>query len=281
GEATIKLADDPELLQAAAQSGCKGLLIGIETPSAAALKDSGKGFVSPGEIKEKIARFHAHGIRITSSMIFGFDTHTPEIFRESEDFCRYIGIDEVESVILIPFPGTPLYRRLDEENRLLTKDWSLYDGDNVVFAPKEMTADELKQGSHGFWQEIRKKKPVPEISGAPETQPPSGKTPGPSGGAYRGPVTTTGGKPVRWKSVLALFGIGVGLWYEWYWIWGALLVAWAITDLRHRRTYLLEDIPASESPVLYWIVVLMWLFLGLWSLFTSPALSGFLRTMLS
>ncbi|MCG8620265.1 MAG: radical SAM protein, partial [Desulfobacterales bacterium] len=37
GEATIKLADDPELLQAAAQSGCKGLLIGIETPSAAAL----------------------------------------------------------------------------------------------------------------------------------------------------------------------------------------------------------------------------------------------------
>ncbi len=273
GEATIKLADDEELLQAAAQSGCRGLLIGIETPSQTALTESGKGFVSPDDIREKITRFHNHGIKITSSMIFGFDTHTPEIFKESEAFCRYVGIDEVESVILIPFPGTPLYKRLEAENRLLTKDWSKYNGDSVVFSPAKMTADWLKRGSVQFWQEIRKKKPVaPQPFLESEKNKPQDSLPRRI--TKGGPSLTTGPAPTRWKSVLALGIIGTGLWFEWYWIWGALLVIWAITDLRSHHTYLLDDIPRSESPILYWIVVLMWLTMGIWALSTSPALSG-------
>ncbi len=75
-EAPVDLADDEELLQAAADSGYHWLLIGIETPSQAKLNDSGKSFVDPDTIRDKISRFHAHGIHITSSMIFGFDTHT-------------------------------------------------------------------------------------------------------------------------------------------------------------------------------------------------------------
>jgi radical SAM superfamily enzyme YgiQ (UPF0313 family) len=272
GEATIKMADDEQLLKAAAKSGCKGLLIGIETPSQAALKESGKGFVSPDQIKEKIDQFHNHGIKITSSMIFGFDTHTKEIFQESEDFCRYIGIDEVESVLLIPFPGTPLFERLSSEKRLLTKDWSKYDGNNVVFKPSNMTPDELKEGSVRFWQEIRKKKSIKADSKS------SGLNRGTRGSRGSGPNLTTGGTPVRWKSIVALGMIGAGLYFEWYWIWGALLVIWAITDLRNQRTYLLDDIPRSESPLLYWIVVLMWLAMGLWALSTSPAISGFAAT---
>ncbi|MCG8634001.1 MAG: B12-binding domain-containing radical SAM protein [Desulfobacterales bacterium] len=272
GESTIKLADDAELLQAAARSGCKWLLIGIETPSRSALQASGKGFVSPDDIRDKISRFHDHGIKISSSMIFGFDTHTPEIFRESEDFCRYIGIDEVESVILIPFPGTPLYKRMDSENRLLTKDWSRYNGDEVVFSPAGMTADELKKGSLWFWNEIRKQKPVPQNRKTQSA--PRGR------GNPAGPALSTGAAPLRWKSVLALGIIGMGLWFEWYWIWGVLFIIWAITDLRNRRTYLLDDIPRSDSPLLYWTVVLMWLIMGIWALSTSPALSGITAAVL-
>lgn len=271
GEATIKMADDDELLAAAAQSGCKGLLIGIETPSQAALKESGKGFVDPEIIREKISRFHAHGIKITSSMIFGFDTHTPDIFRESETFCRYIGIDEVESVILIPFPGTPLYQRLSSENRLITQDWSKYDGANPVFTPTHMTPEQLEQGSTQFWQEIRKKKPRPETLFA-DTQKNSPPPRGGRGVQVSGPFLTTNNTPIRWKSLLALGLIGAGLYFQWYWIWGALLVIWAVMDFRSQRTYLLDDIPRSESPVLYWIVVLMWLVMGIWALSTSLTL---------
>lgn len=272
GEATIKMADDAQLLQAAADSGCKGLLVGIETPSQAALKDSGKGFVAPETIREKISRFHDHGIEITSSMIFGFDTHTKDIFQESEDFCRFVGIDEVESVILIPFPGTPLYKRMKEENRLLTDDWSKYDGSNVVFRPTNMTPDELLQGAGVFFQEIQKKKKIPRsiIGAEPQSQNQSEKkTFGETGAKTVGPKLSSQRSSFHWKSILALGIIGVGLFYNWYWIWGVFLIIWAIIDLRRGQTYLLEDISKSNAPFLYWIIVTMWLVLGIWGLLTS------------
>lgn len=272
GEATIKMADDSQLLNAAARSGCKGLLIGIETPSQAALKDSGKGFVDPETIREKITRFHDHGIKITSSMIFGFDTHTTDIFRESEDFCRFVGIDEVESVILIPFPGTPLYQRMEKEDRLLTRDWSKYDGSQVVFKPAKMTPEELLKGSQSFYLEIQKKKPIPNYGSQTKTQdiPQTKEAPGQNTDAkISGPRLSTQASPVRWKSITALCFIGLGLYFEWYWIWGGLCVVWAITDLRRKHTYLLEDIPRQDSPFLYWIIVTMWLVLGILGIFSA------------
>lgn len=259
GESTIKMADDEELLKAAAKSGCRNLLIGIETPSQTALKDSGKGFVSPETIKEKIAQFHSYGIEITSSMIFGFDTHTKEIFKESTDFCRYIDIDEVESVILIPFPGTPLYTKLMNENRLLTDDWSKYDGTNVVFKPQNMTPEELLRGSWSFHKELIEKKNS-------EFGPKSNEV------TINKNKTAKGLKmsyPVRWKSILALIIIGLGVFFEWKWIWGAFCIIWAVIDLRRRETYLFEDIPRNESPVLYWIVVSLWLIFGVLGIYSS------------
>jgi len=273
GEATIKLADDSELLKAAADSGCEWLLIGTETPSQAALSDSGKGFVDPDTIREKIGCFHEHGIHITSSMIFGFDTHTPDIFKESEQFCRHIGIDEVESVLLIPFPGTPLFNRMEKENRLLTHDWSKYDGSHAVFNPTNMTPEKLEEGAHWFWNETRKKK----VSGSPAVG--NQKTDSNRGRKRAGgPALTTDRKTIRWKSIVALGIIAVGIYFNWYWVWGVLAIIWAFNDLRNRHTYLLEDIPRSEAPVLYWVVVLMWLAMGIWALSTAPALSELMES---
>lgn len=275
GEATIKMADDAKLLNAAADSGCKGLLIGIETPSQAALKDSGKGFVAPETIKEKISRFHEHGIKITSSIIFGFDTHTTDIFQESEEFCRFVGIDEVESVILIPFPGTSFYKRMEEEGRLLTQDWSKYDGSNVVFKPAKMTPEELLQGSQSFYKEIQKKKTIPQYGRQTkihDTQQEEKERTRTAGAKISGPKLSTQRSPIRWKSMIALGLIGAGIFYEWYWIWGVFCVVWALIDLRRKQTYLLEDIPKTEAPLLYWIVVTMWLILGIWGVSSSLGL---------
>ncbi len=269
GESTIKMADDAQLLRAAADSGCKEFLIGIETSSRGALKNSGKGFVDPDTTREKIRIFHEHGIKVISPIIFGFDSHTPDIFEESEAFVRHIGIDEIQPVLLIPFPGTPLYERLNSENRILSRDRSLYDGNNGVFQPANMTAEELEEGTERFWKEIRKKK---ASAGGSRDKPGSGSNGfGALGG---GPALSSGGSTLRWKSMLALGLIGTGIWFDWYWIWGLLALIWGITDLRNRHTYLLEDIPRSESPILYWIVVLMWLLLGIWALSTSPVFAS-------
>ena len=269
GESTIKMAEDEELLQAAAESGCRELLIGIETSSQGALKEAGKSFVDPDTIKGKISRFHEYGIKVISPIIFGFDNHTTDIFEESEQFCRHIGIDEVEPVLLIPFPGTPLFERLAAENRILHKDWSKYDGSYAVFQPANMTPEELEEGTDWFWNEIRKKKAsnsVPHKKDKADSRPRSVR----NDDLNRGPALSTGGAPIRWKSILALCFIGIGLIFNWYWIWGALLIIWGISDLRSRYTYLLDEIPRSESPILYWIVVFMWLTMGIWALSNSP-----------
>ncbi len=273
GEATIKMADDEELLKAAAESGCRELLIGIETPSQAALDESGKGFVTPAQIKEKIDKFHQYNIQISSSMIFGFDTHTDDIFRESEEFCRYIGIDEVEGVLLIPFPGTPLHKKLEGEGRILTDDWSKYDGDNVVFQPKGMSAETLNEGAYWFWETLQKNKNIRTTSSSNTWQSRTGNKSGEATYADTGVSnrTTTFRAPIKWKAISGLTLIGIGFIMDWYWIWGILFLIWVVGDIKMRRTHLLEEVTRDESPVLYWIIIATWLFLSVIAFSTATA----------
>jgi len=52
----------------------------------------------------------------------------------------------------VPFPATALFRRLKAEHRILTEDWSLYDGQHVVFEPRNMTPDELLHNTGRAWK---------------------------------------------------------------------------------------------------------------------------------
>lgn len=78
----------------------------------------------------------------------------------------------------------------------------------------------------------------------------------------------------KWKSILALLLIGASIALDQYWLWGILFLAWALIDLRTKRTYLLEELPRNESPVLYWIVLTMWIGFGLWALSSAPPING-------
>lgn len=152
-EATLNIADHDDLLQAAAESGLFYLLVGLETSSQAALKASGKGFVRLDRAKEHIAKLHEYNIAVDSAMIFGFDQHDADIFQHSLDFVEQVELDVCHGVILTPFPGTQLFNRLDREGRILTRDWSKYDCDHIVFQPKQMSAETLMQGAQWFYQE--------------------------------------------------------------------------------------------------------------------------------
>lgn len=153
GETTVLIARDEELLQAAKKAGVKALLLGIETPSEEALKAQKKGFVKPEKMKEYMATIRKNGIEIWGDFLFGFDEHTTDIFQETVDFINEIKVDKVIPHFMIPFPGSDTFTKLDKDNRILTKDWSQYDGSHSVYQPKNMTTTELEEGVYWVWRQ--------------------------------------------------------------------------------------------------------------------------------
>jgi radical SAM superfamily enzyme YgiQ (UPF0313 family) len=83
---------------------------------------------------------------VFGTFVLGFDEDTPDIFQTMRTNIGMLGIDAVNFALLTPYPGTPLFNRLEKEGRILTKDWSKYNRKNVVFEPKNMTKEELEEG---------------------------------------------------------------------------------------------------------------------------------------
>src|SRR3984957_6339883 len=152
GLATVLLADDPELLDLAGKSGCRGLLMGLESISSDNLRASGKGFNSPDRFVLVVERLHEHGIALQGCFVFGLDSDDPEIFLKTAEFAVAAKIDLPRFAIVTPFPGTALHKRLAKEGRILTRNWELYDGQHVVFQPKAISVCELEQGTDAAWK---------------------------------------------------------------------------------------------------------------------------------
>jgi len=154
GLSTVLLAHDHELLELMARSGCKGLLLGLETVSSASLQSAGKKFNNSVSYAGLIADLHRLGISVQGCFAFGLDGDTPEVFRTTVEFAVEAGIDLPRFSILTPFPGTPLFRRLEAEGRILSRDWSHYDGQHVVFRPRDMSPQQLADGHQWAWKKV-------------------------------------------------------------------------------------------------------------------------------
>jgi radical SAM superfamily enzyme YgiQ (UPF0313 family) len=153
GLATTLIARDDELLRLAHDSGCRGLLIGFESLSAASLKETHKSFNARQDYKTVMQKLHDHSIAVMGCFVFGFDHDDETTFAETVDFVYDTNIDLPRYAILTPFPGTALYKRLEREGRILTKDWTLYDGQHVVYHPKLLSADELAKQTQWAWKQ--------------------------------------------------------------------------------------------------------------------------------
>ena len=146
-QCTADVAWDDEFMTLAAKSGCKALFLGLETISQASLNVANKRHNRAGEYAEVIRRFHAHRIAVQAGVVFGFDHDDRTIFRTTVEFYRSVGLDSATVSVLIPFPNTPLFERLEAEGRILTRDWSKYNGKkDVVFQPALMSPHELLMG---------------------------------------------------------------------------------------------------------------------------------------
>ena len=146
-QASLHAADDPEFLELAARSGCKQLFIGLESVSQASMNAVHKGFNRVDTYARVIDRIHAHGIAVQAGIVFGFDEDTEAVFGETLDFLEAAGVQNATFNILTPYPGTPLFQRLEAEGRILTRDWRRYNGRaDVVYQPRQMSAAALLEG---------------------------------------------------------------------------------------------------------------------------------------
>lgn len=144
---------DEEFLSLARKSGCVEWFIGFESVSQAALDGIKKTHNKVEDFKKLIKRLHDFGMTVQGGIIFGFDEDTPDIFDTTLEKINEMDMDVLEINILTPYPGTPLFDRLEKAGRILTKDWSKYNQVEVVYQPKNMTKEELEQGTRKIAKE--------------------------------------------------------------------------------------------------------------------------------
>jgi radical SAM superfamily enzyme YgiQ (UPF0313 family) len=157
-ETDISIADDAELLDLVAESGCRQVLIGLESPDVGALDGmdprNWKKARAPRYL-EAIDRIQSRGVSVNGCFILGLDSHTPDVFETVRDFVRESGLLEVQITVQTPFPGTPLYRRLQREGRLLQdRFWDRCTLFDVTYQPKHMSVADLEAGMRWLFSEI-------------------------------------------------------------------------------------------------------------------------------
>jgi radical SAM superfamily enzyme YgiQ (UPF0313 family) len=143
---TIDVTDDPSLVRDMALGGCTGVFIGLETLSDDNLADSKKKTPKTEDYARRVRIFHDYGIQVNGSFVLGFDHDRPDVFERTVEWIERMRLECATFHTLTPYPGTPLFRQMKAEGRLLHEDWDLYDTAHVVFRPKHMTPEQLAEG---------------------------------------------------------------------------------------------------------------------------------------
>jgi radical SAM superfamily enzyme YgiQ (UPF0313 family) len=132
------IARDEDLVALMRQAGCSVLYIGLESVNPRSLEASCKRQTVP-EIVEAVRIIRNHHIRIHGMFVYGFDEDDWSTVRKTVRFAKRAGLASTQFLILTPLPGSRVYRQMNTENRLLFRDWSLYDAHHVVFQPKRFS----------------------------------------------------------------------------------------------------------------------------------------------
>jgi radical SAM superfamily enzyme YgiQ (UPF0313 family) len=141
------LAQDDEFLKLASDAGCRLIQVGFESISQDVINAIAKKTNKVDMYKKAVQKVQDHGIMVMGLFMFGFDTEKPDVFKNTLEATYDWQLERARFSILTPFPGTQLCDQLEQEQRILSKDWSKYDMQTVVFQPKQMTIEELAQGA--------------------------------------------------------------------------------------------------------------------------------------
>ena len=145
----LSIADNPDLLDLARRSGCQSMLIGFESLSENNLRQMGKAWNHVSSFVSRLARIRRLGIMVYGTFLFGYDEDDPGVFKRTLDFVLEQKFFIANFNPLQPFPGTPLYERLQKESRLVYERWWMEPGyrwQETLVRPKGMTTEQLAQG---------------------------------------------------------------------------------------------------------------------------------------
>ena len=143
---TLDVTDDPTLIREMALAGCTGVFIGFESLSDENLTEARKRTPRTDDYARRVGIFHDNGIQVNGSFVFGFDHDGPDVFARTVEWIEANRMECATFHILTPYPGTPLFKQMEREGRLLHRDWSKYDTSHVVFRPKRMSVEQLEEG---------------------------------------------------------------------------------------------------------------------------------------
>lgn len=152
--APMVLSVDPVLLRELVDSGIdRFYLVGGFDPITRAAFGAGE----PRALEKAhrvIDRCHELGIEPYVSFLVGNDTDDEGVFDRMLEFCAQTKIDKCEFAVFTPYPGTPAWHQLSREERILDRTWKRYNDANVVFRPKQMTAERLQRGYLELWRDF-------------------------------------------------------------------------------------------------------------------------------
>ena len=143
---SLDVTDNPTLVREMALSGCTGVFVGFESLTNANLADSGKRTPPPSDYARRVFLLQDNGIQVNGSFVLGFDHDRPDVFERLVAWIEDVRLECATYQILTPYPGTPLYARLEAAGRLLHSNWDLYDTAHCVFRPRHMSCEELEAG---------------------------------------------------------------------------------------------------------------------------------------
>lgn len=153
-QCSLKLADDPELLELARRAGCRGLFIGIETLSARNLNVMNKDFNHSETYLKRIGAIRRRGIGVIAGIIVGMDDDNVNTFEEMLKFLDKAQVDAIQVNIMTPLPGTPLFDEFTAAGRIVSTDWNDYDFRHVVIRPARMSRGELQDGADWLYHQF-------------------------------------------------------------------------------------------------------------------------------
>ena len=143
------IADDNKLLSEIADAGCTQLLIGFESLCSENLQGLNKNHWKMKKLdyyKEIISRIQSFGIGVVGSFVVGMENDTTDVFDNLYEFIEETSLYATNITVLTPFPGTETYQKYKSEGRLISEDWSAYNGFELTFKPNNMTVEELEKG---------------------------------------------------------------------------------------------------------------------------------------
>ena len=154
GAATVDSILRGDLIERAAEAGLRSIFVGFETLTPGNLVRSHK-FQNLGRDYVAVTdRLHGLGIMINGSFVFGMDDDDADVFRRTVDWAVEHGITTSTFHIQTPYPGTKLFARMEDEGRIVTRDWNLYDTRHVIYRPARLTPEALKHGYDWAYREF-------------------------------------------------------------------------------------------------------------------------------